>query len=127
FLSERIKELLSSGTPAALAIQVQGESLQSIESAAQDIARMLATVKGRKDVRVEAQTGGPELTVQIRSEDVARFGFRRVQVLEAVQAAVQGAEVGQVYHGQRVIDLRVLLQAPYRRDREAIRNLWLTA
>jgi Cu/Ag efflux pump CusA len=126
FLSERIKELLA-GTPAALAILVKGESLEAIERVAQDIAALLKTVPGHANVRIEAQTGAPELVVRIRARDAARHGLRRVPILEAVQTAYQGAEVGQVYHGPRTVDLRVLLDINRRGDPDALKYLWLTA
>jgi CzcA family heavy metal efflux pump len=127
FLSERIKELLA-GTPAALAIKVYGgDKLEDIETAAQQIALVLNTVKGRDNVRVEPQTGAPEMVVQIRSDDAVRYGFQRVKILDAVQTAFQGAEVGQVYHGRRIIDLRVLIDANHRRDLDSIKKLELTA
>ena len=126
FLSERIKELLA-GAPAALAVKIHGESLDDIERTAQDVAAMLNSVHGHVNVRIEAQTGVPELVTRIRSKDAARYGFRRVQILDALQTAYQGAEVGQVYHGPRTIDMRVLLDAKLRRDPEAVKYLWLTA
>jgi CzcA family heavy metal efflux pump len=127
FLSERIKELLA-GTPAALAINVYGgDSLDDIETAAQQIASVLNTIDGHVNVRVEAQTGAPEMVVRIRSDDAARYGFQRVKILDAVQAAYQGTEVGQVYHGRRIIDLRVLIDERHRRNIDSIKNLWLTA
>jgi CzcA family heavy metal efflux pump len=126
FLSERIKELLA-GAPAALAVKVHGESLDSIERTAQDVAAVLNSVQGRVNVRIEAQTGVPEMVTRIRSKDAARYGFKRTQILDTVQTAYQGAEVGQVYHGPRIIDMRVLLETNYRRDIGAIKDLWLTA
>jgi CzcA family heavy metal efflux pump len=125
-LTERIKELLA-GTPAALAISIHGEKLEDIDKAAANIASLLNSVKGNVNVRVEPQTGAPELVVRIRPEDPGRFGFSRVQVLDTVQTAFQGAEVGQVYLGPRTIDLRVLVDDWHRRDLESIKNLWLTA
>jgi CzcA family heavy metal efflux pump len=125
FLAERIKELLI-GTPAAVAVKIHGESLDDLDHSAQDVAAVLNSVAGRADVRVEAQTGVPEVVVRVRGPDAARFGLRRVQVLEAVQAALQGAEVGQVYYGPRTVDMRVLLEPSARRDPEAIGEMWLT-
>jgi CzcA family heavy metal efflux pump len=126
FLSERIKELLS-GTPAALAIHVYGEGLDDLERAGQSIAAVVNSVEGRTNVRVEAQTGATEFVVRVRGPDAARYGLRRVQVLDAVQTAFQGTEVGQVYRGPRTIDVRVLLDAASRRDPLALAGLWLTA
>jgi CzcA family heavy metal efflux pump len=126
FLSERIKELLA-GSPAALSISVHGESLDDIERTAVNIASVLNSVKGRVNVRVEAQTGAPEIVARIRTDDASRFGLRRVQILDAIQTAFQGAEVGQVYHGPRVVDLRVLLDPKHRRDMDSVYHLPLTA
>ena len=125
FLSERIKELLA-GTPAALSISVQGESLQEIDRVTKEIESILMAIKGRANVRIETQTGAPEIEVRIRAQDALRHRFTRVQILDAVQTAFQGAEVGQVYNGPRTIDLRVLLDANHRRDLDSVRKLLLT-
>jgi CzcA family heavy metal efflux pump len=125
FLSERIKELLA-GTPAAVAVKLHGESLADLDRAAIDVAALLNSISGRADVRIEAQTGVPEVVVRLRSADLARFGLRRLPVLESVQAAVQGAEVGQVYQGPRTIDIRVMLAPEARRDPAAIGDIWLS-
>jgi CzcA family heavy metal efflux pump len=130
FLSERIKETLS-GTTAAVAVKVYGDDLAAIDRAAQDIARVLGTVRGRDGLpaavglRVEAQAGSPELVVRVRPEDAARRGLRNAHVLDAVHAAYQGAEAGQVYDRNRVIDLAVILEPRARNDVDAVANLWL--
>ncbi len=124
FLSERIKELLA-GTPAAVAVRVYGESFDDIERAVRLIAREMSATPGRVNVYAEAQTGVPELVVRVRAADAARFGLRRVQVLDAVQTAFQGAEVAQVHVGPRTIDVRVLLEPRFRYDPDAVGALWL--
>ena len=124
FLSERIKELLI-GTPAAVAVKVHGESLDDIDAAAKDVASLLNSISGRADVRVEAQSGLPEIVVRLRGADLSRFGLRRAQVLDAVQAIVHGVEVGQIYRGPRMIDMRVLLEAGSRLDLKAVGDVWL--
>jgi CzcA family heavy metal efflux pump len=124
FLSERIKELLA-GTPAAVAVKVYGESFDDIERAAQQIARVMNAIEGHANVYAEAQTGVPEVVVRVRPEDAARFGLRRVQIIDTVQTAFQGAEVGQVHVGPRTIDVRVLLDERFRHDPAAVAYLWL--
>jgi CzcA family heavy metal efflux pump len=132
FLSERIKETLS-GTPAAVAVKIYGDDLPAIDQAAQDTARELNLIKGRDgkpatvNVRVEAQTGSPELVVRVRSEDAARRGLRNAQVLDAVHAAYQGTEVGQVFDRNRVISVTAILESKSRTNVETVANLWLNA
>ena len=90
-LSERIKELLA-GTPATVAVKLHGESLDDLDRAVQDVAAALKAVPGNADVRIEAQTGVPEVVVRLRGVDLARFGLRRLPVLEAVQTACTAIE-----------------------------------
>jgi CzcA family heavy metal efflux pump len=125
FLTERIKETIS-GTPAAVAVKVYGDDLAAVDQAAQDIARVLNSVPGHVNVHPEMQTGMPELVIRVRPEDAARHGLRNVQILDAVHAAYQGAEIGQTYQGNQVIDLVVILDPEVRNDPEAVANLWLT-
>src|SRR5262249_13645784 len=126
FLTERIKETIS-GSFAAVAVKVYGDDLAALERASQDVARVLKTVSAQATVRVEPQVGAPELVIRIRPEDAARHGLRNTQILDAVHAASQGAEIGQTYEANQVIDLVVLLDPQVRNDPEGVANLWLTA
>ncbi len=125
FLTERIKETIS-GSSAALAVKLYGDDLEALDRAAQDVARVLASVPGAAEVRPETQTGLPELVVRVRPEEAARRGLRGVPILDAVHAAYQGAEVGQVYDRNRVVDVVVLLTPKARASPEAVGNLWLS-
>jgi CzcA family heavy metal efflux pump len=124
FLSERIKETLS-GSSAAVAVKVFGDRLEDLDRAALQIVQVLASIKGSDNVRAEAQTGAPELVVRVRREEANRRGLRNVHILEALHNAYQGAEIGQVYQGNRVIDIMVILDPRSRANVETIANLWL--
>jgi CzcA family heavy metal efflux pump len=125
FLTERIKETIS-GSTAAVAVKVYGEDLEALDRAAQDIAGVLGNVRGSANVRAEQQTGAPELVIRVRSEDAARRGLRNAQILDAVHTAYQGAELGQVYERNRVIDLVVILDPKVRAAPDAVADLWLS-
>jgi Cu/Ag efflux pump CusA len=125
FLSERIKETLS-GTPAAVTVKVYGDDLAAVDEAATAIARVLGSVPGNANVLLEPQTGTPELVVRVRADDAARFGLRNAQILDAVHAAYQGAQVGQVFDRNRIIDLVVVLDPEARADTETVAALWLS-
>jgi CzcA family heavy metal efflux pump len=125
FLTERIKETLS-GASAAVVVKVYGDDLAAVDEAATAIARVLNTVPGNANVLLEPQTGAPELVVRVRPDDAARLGLRNGQILDAVHAAYQGAEVGQVFDRNRIIDLIVILDPKARADTEAVANLWLS-
>jgi Cu/Ag efflux pump CusA len=123
-LSRLIKETLS-GTTGAVAVKVYGDDFAAIDRAAEVVARALSDLPGRENLLVEPQTGSPELVVRVRPEDAARFGLRNAQVLDAVHAAFQGAQVAQVYDRNRVVDVVVVLAGRSRHDADTVANLWL--
>lgn len=125
FLSERIKETLS-GSPAPVAVKIFGDNLEAIDQAALNIARVLNSVPGHANVRPEPQTGSPELVIRVRPEDAARHGLRNVQVLDAVHAAYQGAEIGQIYDRNRVVDIVAILSPEARKDPTRVGDLWIS-
>jgi CzcA family heavy metal efflux pump len=124
FLSERIKETLS-GAIAAVAVKVYGDDLEAVDRAAEEIARVLSTIRGADNVHPEPQIGQPELVIRVRHEDAARHGLRATQILDAIHAAYQGAEAGQTYERNRVIDLVVLLDPAIRSNPQAVAELWI--
>ena len=88
-----------------------------------DFENIPAGVHGAKDVQVKSPPGAPRLAVKLRPERLAQFGFRPVEVLDAVQTAFQGTVVAQTFHGNRVSDVAVLLDVAQRRDPETIGGL----
>ncbi len=124
FLSERIKETLS-GVPADLVVKVYGDNLEHIDRAAQDIVRILNQLPDRVNPHAEAQTGVPELVIRLRPRDAARYGLRPGRLVEVLHTAYQGAEVGQVYKGTRVIDVVVVLEPAARAHTEQVADLRL--
>lgn len=51
----------------------------------------------------------PKLVVSLRKDDLLRWGFDAVEVLEAVRTAYQGEVVGHTYEGNRVFGVAVIL------------------
>src|SRR5213593_665235 len=115
FLTERIEEILT-GIRGQVAIKIFGEDLDQIDAAAQDVARVVSSVRGAADVQVESRPGLPEMVVQLRPERLLQFGFEPVSVMDAVQTAYQGTNVAQTFEGNRVFDVTVILDDAARRN-----------
>jgi len=108
FLTERIEETLS-GYTAAVAVNVFGNDLDVLDEKAQQIAQVLQSVRGARDVQLRSPPGMPQAIVNLRMPQLERWGFEPVRVLEAVRTAYAGDVVGQIYEGNRVFDLSVIL------------------
>lgn len=113
FLTERIEETIT-GYAAPLVVNLYGSSLDSLDRDALAIANALASVPGARDVQIQAPPGTPQLSVRLHHERVAALGLQPLTVLEAVQAAYEGARVAQIYRGSQVVDLVVLLDPQHR-------------
>ena len=124
FLAERIEETLS-GATAQVVVNIFGDNLDLLDQKAAEVRQVLASIRGATDVQLESQPGSPQMLVQLRPERLTQFGFRPVDVLEAIQAAYQGTDVAQTYEGNRVFDVTVILDEASRRAPEQIGSLLL--
>lgn len=124
FLVERIDETIS-GTTAPVVVNVFGNNLDAIDRKAQEIARLLGTIHGVSDVQVVSPPGIPELQVKLKPDQLSRWGFEPVQVLDAIQAAYQGATAAQVHDGNRTYDVTVALTSDTLRKQGNIGALML--
>jgi CzcA family heavy metal efflux pump len=113
FLGDRMGETIA-GETAQIVINVFCDDLDVADAKARQIARILSAVPGAADVEVKTSTGAPRIGVRLRSERLKQFGFRALDVLDAIDTAWQGSIVGQVYEGNRVFDVDVILD-PARR------------
>ena len=124
FLGDRIGESIS-GETAAVVVNVFGDDLDLLDRKAQEIKQVLNSIHGAKDVQVKSPPGTPRMAVKLRSDRLTQFGFRPVEVLDAIQTAYQGSVVAQSYEGNRVSDVAVILGEAFRRDPESVRSLEL--
>jgi CzcA family heavy metal efflux pump len=117
FLTERVEETLS-GYTASVVVNIYANDLDTLDRLGGQVAEFLGGVRGSAEIQVQSPPGMPQLSVKLRPEELARFGFESVDVLEAVRTAFQGDVVGQVYEGSRVFSVAVILD-PESRGRPA--------
>ncbi|MCX5644180.1 MAG: efflux RND transporter permease subunit [Phycisphaerae bacterium] len=115
FLTERVEETLS-GYTASVVINIFGPDLDALDAKAKEIARLLNTVPGAADVQVQSPPGTPQLILRLKPAALARWGFNAVRVLDGIRTAYQGTTVGQVYEGNRVFNVSVILDSASRRQ-----------
>ena len=105
-LAERIGETLS-GETAPFVVSVFGNNLDTDDAVARRIAAVLNKLPHAGEVRLQVPPRQPELHVQLRPERLALYGLQPSDVLRAVNAAYQGAIVGQLAHADRSIPVAV--------------------
>ena len=118
----RFNELIA-GTRSDLALKIFGPDLDMLKQCADSVARVLETVRGAADVRVEQVAGLPLLRVIVDRERIARYGLTADDVLTLVQTARVGQVVGTIVQGPRRFDLAVRLTDNASADPTAVGNL----
>ncbi|HLI29840.1 MAG TPA: efflux RND transporter permease subunit [Terriglobia bacterium] len=122
FLVERIDETIS-GYTSGVVVNIFGNDLNVLDQKASQVARALGSVPGVSNVQLQSPPGTPQVVVRLRPQDVERWGFNPVHVLDAVRTAYSGDVVGQIYQGSRVFNVSVILDPDERRTVAAISAL----
>ncbi|MEY4386906.1 MAG: hypothetical protein RLY20_2189 [Verrucomicrobiota bacterium] len=122
FLGDRIGETIS-GETAPVVVNVFGEDLDLLDAKAAEVAAVLKKVSGNADVKLKSPPGGPRMVVRLRPERLTQFGYRPVDVMEAVQTAYQGTVVAQTHRANQVADVAVILNERERQDPESVGQL----
>ena len=118
----RVNELIS-GVRSDVAVKVFGDDLEVLNAKAAEIGRVLETVPGASEVKVEQTTGLPMLQIQIDRERAARLGLNILDVQEMIATATAGREAGVVFEGDRRFEITVRLPETMRSDVEALKRL----
>ena len=113
FLGDRISESLS-GETAQVAIKVYGDDLDVLDATGAKIAATLRKVPGIVDLQFKRQSGTPTIAIQLLPQALAATGLRAQDVLDTIETAYAGAQVGQTFQGTRTVDVDVLLPEAWR-------------
>jgi CzcA family heavy metal efflux pump len=122
FLTERMDEIIA-GSTAQVVVNVFGEDLDVLDQKAAEISRVLSGIKGATDVRVESPPGTPQVNIRLRPDRMSQYGFQPGVLLEEIQAAYQGAQVGEIHEKERVFTVAVILDEASRSDASRIGDL----
>lgn len=120
-LPDRLNDL--SGEIAPIVVKVYGKNLETIHQVAANIADSLENIEGAVDVYPGFEAGEPELTIRIKSEEVARFGLTPQNVNDALYMALWGKETTRVMQGIKLIPVRIRYPKKYASHFEEIRSL----
>jgi heavy metal efflux system protein len=125
-IAARVDEMVS-GVRSQVAIKLFGDDLEKLKERGDEIARVLSSVKGASDLRVERVSGQEYLTIAINRTAIARFGLNVEDVNDLIEIAVKGRDATVVYEGERRFAATVRFPADYRSNIEEIANMTLRA
>jgi len=125
-IADNMEEAVS-GVKGQLATKIYGDDLRTLEDKADEVLKVMRTVRGVEDLGVFRLLGQPNLNVTVDRRQAARYQINVADIQDAIQTAVGGNALTQVLQGEQRYDLVARYQAPYRDTREAIANIRLLA
>ncbi|MBD5174378.1 MAG: efflux RND transporter permease subunit [Bacteroidales bacterium] len=123
-ISHRIDAMLS-GAQSQIAIKLFGPDLNNLFATGKEIKEIVESVPGLVDVNIEQQIERPQLRIRPRRDMLARYGIRMGDFSKAVETALGGRVVAEVYDEGFAYDVAVILDPAFRSDLDDIGRLTL--
>lgn len=118
----RFNELMT-GARQDVVCKIFGENLDSLASSAAALGKIAESVEGVADIYVEPIAGLPQIVIDYKRGDLARYGVSIAQVNEVVNAAFAGQVAGKVFEGEKRFDLVVRLAPNQRLNSQDVSDL----
>lgn len=121
----RFNELLE-GVREDVAIKLYGDDIEMLASKAEEISKIIAGTDGIGDMKAEATTGLPQMTVHYNRAKIAQYGLNIQELNQIVQSAFAGGKAGVIFEGEKRFDLVVRLDEKYKSGIDDLKNLFVT-
>lgn len=115
------------GVKSSLVVKVLGDDLYALENTADSIAAVLRTVDGITDLNIYRNIGLPELRIRLSESRMARYGVSMRDAQAVIELAIGGKAASTFYENDRMFDIRVRYDKPYRESAPDIRNILVPA
>ena len=108
-ISHRLDHLLS-GIRSQLAVRVFATDLRSLQYRTYQVNELIKTIPGAVDVRAEAMSMAPELKTIIQHAKAGQNGMAAPDIIETLQIAQLGRQVGTVREEEKFFPVRIRLE-----------------
>lgn len=107
----RTSELIA-GVRSDVAIKLFGEDLEQLKLSAEKISRVVQSIRGAEDVRIEKTAGLPQIQIKPDRATIARFGINISDINDVVESLIAGKSARIVYEGEKRFGMSVKLNEP---------------
>ena len=121
-ISNRIN-MLSTGIRTDVGVKVYGQNLDSIAVLSEKIKKELTGIEGIKDMYVEPITGGKYVDIQVKREEVGRYGLSVDDVNAVVESALGGMKLTTTVEGRQRFSVNARYGQDFRNNVESLRRL----
>lgn len=119
--------MLSTGIRTDVGVKVYGQDLQQIDRVSKQVHSLLQDVNGVKDIYVEPVTGGKYLEIDIKRDQLDRYGLTVEDVNSTVETAIGGSPFATTVEGRRRFNINLRLGQDYRNSIERLKRIPLNS
>lgn len=119
--------MLSTGIRTDVGVKVYGQDLQQIDKVSKKVHSLLQDIEGVKDIYVEPVTGGKYLEIDIKRDQLARYGLTIDDVNATVETAIGGSPFATTIEGRRRFNISLRLGQDYRNSIERLKRIPLNS
>ncbi|MDB5156658.1 MAG: CusA/CzcA family heavy metal efflux transporter, partial [Mucilaginibacter sp.] len=121
-IRDNVEEAVA-GVNASLAVNIFGSDFQVLDKKADEVLKVLKTVKGIDDLGVLRNLGQPEFRIELDQRKMALYGVATADANSVIEMAIGGKAATELYEGERRFDIRVRYQKQFRDTQDKIENL----
>jgi CzcA family heavy metal efflux pump len=96
-------------SPEPIEVKLFSTDIEFLKKKAPEVEEQLKKIKGVVDTKDGLIYAGPTIELRVRYADAQRFGLTAADVATAVNTAMLGQEASTVLEGDRVVNIRVLV------------------
>jgi len=118
----RFNELMT-GARQDVVIKIFGDNLDSLVQNANQLGKIIETVKGTQNLYIEPVSGLPQVVVKYNRPVLAQYHLSVADVNRVINTAFAGQSTGLFFEGEKRFDMVVRLNASDRKNINDIQNL----
>lgn len=115
--------MLATGIRTDVGVKIYGQNLDTIAKVSERVKKALEGTRGVSDLYVDPITGGKYLAIDVKRNELARYGLTVDDVNQVVESALGGAPVGNTIEGRQRFSISVRLGQEFRSSLESIKRI----
>ncbi len=118
----RFNELMT-GARQDVVCKIFGEDLDTLATLAAKLGSIVNTVKGSKNLFVEAVAGLPQIIITYNRNTIAQYNLNIADINKVVNTAFAGQSTGMLFEGEKRFEVVVRLNSGQKRNIQDVQNL----
>jgi len=119
--------MLSTGIRTDVGVKVYGQDLKQISHISEEVHTLLKNIEGVKDLYVEPVSGGKYLEIEIRRDQLERYGLTVDDINATVETAIGGTPFASTVEGRQRFNIHLRLGQEYRNSIDRLKRIPLSS